>query len=320
MSSSPLVSILIPVYNAEQYIGQTLDCVFAQTYPNIEVIVVDDGSTDNSYCIAKQYESNQVKVLHQNNSGACCARNLAFEHCQGEYIQYLDGDDLLTNDKISSQIEYLQNCKDINAIATCPWRRFVSSLGDCPPEQQTVFKNYSSGIELLIDMLSGHGMMAVHSYLTPRKLIESAGPWNNSLKMNQDGEFFARVLLQSGELCFSPTPTAWYRSGLQNSISGRLSSTKCQSKLLALQEISRQIRNVEDSSRVRSALSYAFSHLAYISNLISDSTREEAFIEIQKLGIRGFLEKPRLMAIASHIFGLRNSLKMRRLMTFIKGN
>ena len=105
-SKTPLVSILIPLYNAEVYIAQTLDNCLAQTYPNIEIIVVDDGSTDGSLVIAQRYEAehDNIKVLTQPNSGATRARNLAFEHAKGEYIQYLDADDLMSSNKIASQM------------------------------------------------------------------------------------------------------------------------------------------------------------------------------------------------------------------------
>jgi glycosyltransferase involved in cell wall biosynthesis len=79
-----LVSILIPCYNSEKYISKTIESCLSQTYKNIEVIIVDDGSTDNSYQIAKSYESDRIKVYKQKNSGACRARNYAFELSRNE--------------------------------------------------------------------------------------------------------------------------------------------------------------------------------------------------------------------------------------------
>ena len=91
-----LVSILIPCYNAEKWLGETLDCCLRQTYKNIEVIFVDDGSTDNSLAIAREYEKkdNRIHVFAQPNSGGCRARNVVFEHSTGDYIMYLDATDL----------------------------------------------------------------------------------------------------------------------------------------------------------------------------------------------------------------------------------
>ena len=99
----PKVSILIPLYNSENYIEETIQSCLNQTYENIEIIIVDDGSTDKSLQIAKSFESGKLKVYSQPNSGACKARNLAFEKSIGDYIQYLDADDLLSENKIENQ-------------------------------------------------------------------------------------------------------------------------------------------------------------------------------------------------------------------------
>ena len=99
--SQPLVSILIPCYNSEKWLAETLESALAQTWQNKEIIVVDDGSTDSSLEIAKTFESNKVKVLRQDNRGASAARNLGLTNAQGDFIQYLDADDLLSEDKIS---------------------------------------------------------------------------------------------------------------------------------------------------------------------------------------------------------------------------
>ena len=99
------VSVLIPLFNSEKFIEQTIKCALSQSWQNKEVIIVDDGSTDKSLSIAKSYESEIVKVFSQTNRGAASARNLAFKRSSGDYIQYLDSDDLLSEDKIESQIQ-----------------------------------------------------------------------------------------------------------------------------------------------------------------------------------------------------------------------
>ena len=93
---TPLVSILIPAYNAEHWIADTIESALAQSWQHKEIVVVDDGSRDRTLAIARRYASSrQVKVISQSNSGACAARNNAFANCQGDYIQWLDADDLL---------------------------------------------------------------------------------------------------------------------------------------------------------------------------------------------------------------------------------
>src|SRR5438270_12906784 len=102
---TPLVSILIPAYNAEPWVGDTIKSALNQTWPRKEIIVVDDGSRDQTLQVVRQFASKDVSVVTQENQGASVARNRAFELCQGDYIQWLDADDLLGPDKIIRQME-----------------------------------------------------------------------------------------------------------------------------------------------------------------------------------------------------------------------
>lgn len=151
----PKVSILIPLYNSEKYIADTIQSALNQTYPNIEVIIVDDGSRDNSFSIAKQFESKQVTVLSQKNKGASTARNKAFENCTGELIQYLDADDLLHPDKIKLQVEEYYKHQNPDILLSGTWGRFTLDENQVQWEKQTLNKNYSQPIEWLIDAWNG---------------------------------------------------------------------------------------------------------------------------------------------------------------------
>src|SRR6185503_6994740 len=106
----PLVSILIPAYNAEEWIADTIESALAQTWPRKEIIVVDDGSSDLTLPTAKQFAAKSVQVVTQANQGASVARNTAYSLCQGDYIQWLDADDLLDPDKVEHQVRKLQDC------------------------------------------------------------------------------------------------------------------------------------------------------------------------------------------------------------------
>ena len=105
-----LVSIIIPVYNSEMYIKKCLNSVVSQTYKKLEIILVDDGSTDNSSQICDNYadNDNRIKVIHQSNGGQASARNNAIKFANGDYILYVDSDDILTVD----HVEYLVNLKE----------------------------------------------------------------------------------------------------------------------------------------------------------------------------------------------------------------
>src|SRR5690606_34102704 len=102
--SDQLVSIVIPVYNAEKYLEQTLASIYAQTYPHTEIIAVDDGSSDRSVEILRQHAP-RVRLVTQANAGAAAARNRGVREARGKWIAFLDADDLWTPDKLEKQLQ-----------------------------------------------------------------------------------------------------------------------------------------------------------------------------------------------------------------------
>ena len=102
----PLVSIIIPVYNVEKYLRQCLDSVLAQTYTNLEVILVDDGSTDLSNAICREYceEDSRFRLYRKENGGASSARNVGLDKSTGEYLYFLDSDDEISRDAIAKML------------------------------------------------------------------------------------------------------------------------------------------------------------------------------------------------------------------------
>ena len=102
------VSIIVPVYNLQDYIGQCVQSLISQTYTNLEIILIDDGSTDNSLPTLKSFarKDDRIVVLHQENNGAAAARNAGLKRASGEYIMFVDGDDSLSKDTISLNLKY----------------------------------------------------------------------------------------------------------------------------------------------------------------------------------------------------------------------
>ncbi|MBD2603495.1 glycosyltransferase family 2 protein [Scytonema hofmannii FACHB-248] len=130
MNKLPLVTVIIPVYNSAKFLAEALDSVFAQTYHPLEVIIVDDGSTDDSAKIAKTYPS--VRYLYQPNQGAATARNVGIASAEGELIALLDADDVWKPEKLSLQVEYLNQHPQIGILATKVYQFFESEV-ELPP-------------------------------------------------------------------------------------------------------------------------------------------------------------------------------------------
>src|SRR5262249_50107119 len=124
-TQKPLVSILIPAFNAEEWIAASINSAISQSWEHKEIIVVDDGSTDGTLSIARQFESESVRIVTQTNAGASAARNRAFSLSRGEYIQWLDADDLLAPDKISKQMEALSQCQGRRTVVSSAWGSFM---------------------------------------------------------------------------------------------------------------------------------------------------------------------------------------------------
>jgi len=207
------------MHNAELWIMECLESVYNQTYDNLEVIIVDDGSTDGSAKIACEIAKNNTKIISQSKKGASESRNRAFAESRGDYIQYLDADDLLSPNKISAQISLLLNYP--NKMAVCPtafWGNGISFNN--PVFSGEILIDTEDPIDFLIHLwgmgTNQIGMVQTNSWLTPRHIIENCGPWNPKLVFDEDGEFFTRALLQSQGVCVARQALNYYRKHFHN--------------------------------------------------------------------------------------------------------
>ncbi|MFV9483993.1 glycosyltransferase family 2 protein [Christiangramia sp. ASW11-125] len=228
--SLPLVSVLIPNFNSN-FLVETLQSVLDQTYENLEIIIVDDGSTNNSLSDINYLKSKKIKVFSQTNKGACAARNYAFSVCTGDYIQYLDADDILSLNKIEIQVEMLKKSSR-DAIASCSWVKFKDSPKNTEFQNFEINKDYSDPVNWLIDSWSGKGVGQTSIWLTPRHIIEKAGEWTEGLSINQDGEFFSRVLINASQIKYCESANVYYRSGNPESVSQSNNKNKLKAEAL----------------------------------------------------------------------------------------
>ncbi len=262
--NDPVVSILIPMFNSELYIAETLESCFAQTYKNIEIIVVDDGSTDNSLAIVRNYEknNNNIRVLSQSNRGACAARNLAFNNSVGSYIQYLDCDDLIPPRKIELQLDRLREIQFAEGVvAFSSFKHLRNGSLDRIPSR-LIDKDYDNPKELLINLTSTT-INLPHCYLTTRQLVEISGGWDESVSKNQDGEFFSRILFLSDKAVFVPDiEVTWRLTGTGISSTHSLESMK--SQLYVANKISDLILGFSDTDRAKTTCAAQYGWIAYL--------------------------------------------------------
>lgn len=253
---NPLVSILVPAFNAGPWIADSIRSALAQTWEPKEIIVVDDGSRDRTLEIAKQFESDVVRVVSQKNRGAAAARNLALSFSKGDYIQWLDADDLLSPDKIARQMEVLRARPNERALASCEFGRFIHN----PKRSKfvaTALWHDMSPAEFMRRKLGQNLFMQTAVWLVSRELTQKAGPWNTDMLTDDDGEYFGRVLMHSDEIRFVQDAKVYYRA----SGGGRLSYIGQSSRRLEAQWISMQLQigyleSLEDNERSRAACVY----------------------------------------------------------------
>jgi glycosyltransferase involved in cell wall biosynthesis len=287
MASNPKVSILIPLYNAEKYIAETIKSALNQTWPNIEVIIVDDGSTDNSYAIAKSFESDKVKVYQQENKWGSAARNKAFGHSSGEYIQYLDADDILAPTKIEEQMKLLLETNDPRAIANCRYARFKKDLSDAHKRIQKIDKSYENPIDWIVDSFNGKGTGLVSLWLTPRKIIEETGDWNEKLKFGDDGEFFCRALLNTSRIMHIPQTLFYYRD-TYSSVSKSRTIESAKMYLIMYDSISKAILPKYNNFETRKVIACQYSIFYFLFYPNYPDLLKEAEMIVKELGFKTF--------------------------------
>ena len=285
----PLVSILIPAYNAERWIMETLKSVVGQTWPHKEIIVVDDGSKDATVAVARQFESSTAKIVQQENGGPAAARNHAYRLSQGDYIQFIDADDLLSPDKIAEQIKILRESPS-RMLGICSWTYFQDGAD---PEQGLAEDGWpavdtDSPVEWLTELLGPQGrfwMVPHGAWLTPRAVAEDAGAWDETPSPDDDGEYFARVVLASAGIRRAAAGRFYYR---KRSAGGSWSSTRsARLQAGALYSLERKAEHLlarTDDLRAKRALANRFVQCAVEAYPYFPEITQRALEKAQELG------------------------------------
>jgi glycosyltransferase involved in cell wall biosynthesis len=311
-----LVSVIIPAFNAGKYLKECVNSVLNQTYPNIEIIIIDDGSTDGSTDFLKVSSClpPNLKLFSQSNKGACAARNLGIRKSKGEYIQFLDADDILSPDKIKNQMELLIG-KSSQVVTLCEWVIFHYDFKIIDRLTYEVFCNSPSGLDWLLRAWNNQEMIQPAAWLTHKRLILKAGDWNENLTINQDGEFFCRVLLNCKEVIFESKSKVYYRSPSAGNISRNKSRKSIESLLASYQSYEFEALRSEDSYRVRLALKKVYQKFIYdIFPRYPDLVKEaERLILNLNVDEKTYIGGPKFQRL-SKLIGFKNAIRLKRLL------
>jgi glycosyltransferase involved in cell wall biosynthesis len=247
-----LVSVLIPAYNVAPFVGATIQSALCQTWPRVEVIVVDDGSTDNTLSVARAFANRVAHVVTQPNSGAPAARNRALSLAQGQYIQWLDADDLLHPDKVGAQMRVACELGNSSVVLSGAFGTFYHRPTKAAFTPTALWRDLDP-VDYFLARFTKDVYFQTDAWLVSRELTEAAGPWTDFNSPDDDGEYFSRVVMKSAGVKFVENARSFYRIANLNGVSrGRSarsqtalyeSKAKCINYLLSL----------EDSDRTRAA-------------------------------------------------------------------
>lgn len=211
----PKVSVVMPCYNNAAYVRQAVDSVLQQDYPNIELIVVDDGSKDNSLEVLASY-GERIKVVSQPNQGPAAARNNGIRHATGDYIAFLDSDDLWLPGKLSAQLEFLQTNPDYIACF-CSWSVWdgnsTSGFNQPTTEQRLELQKDKSGW-LYLPLLEDSVIHTI-SVVIKQQTVTEVGFFNEEFRVGEDHDYWLR-LSRLGKIAKLKTVYALYRANPQS--------------------------------------------------------------------------------------------------------
>ncbi len=309
----PLVSILIPSYNAERWIADTVRSALAQTWEGKEIIIVDDGSSDNTVRIAKKFESKSLKIILQKNRGAPAARNKALSLAQGDYIQWLDHDDLLAHDKIALQLRAVENGDD-KTLLSGSFGMFYYRPQRAKFIQGPLWRNMTP-IEYFLTKFNGNTWMQTSVWLINRNLTEQAGPWREARSPDDDGEYMCRVVSASKGIKFVEEARSYWRVGNYGSMSKSRSRDSLEALLANTLRSIDHLLALEDSERTRRAsVKFIQDRLLWFLPEAPDLV-EKARLAALELGGRAELPKlPWKYRAVRKFCGLQAAMKLKQIL------
>lgn len=305
----PLVSIIVPVHNAASTVMECVKSLVNQSYQKTEIILCNDRSTDNSYDSIKHLLSDpRIAWISSDRPGACAARNTGFRHCSGDYIQFLDADDLMARNKLELQVHQIESCS--NPSQTVSFSALVQFRDGSPPESGERWHEkdvaFDKPLQLLCKILSSDQYIQTGQWLLSRRLAQQTGPWDESLVADQDGEYFARILQQAHTVLSCPEAVAYYRKAVAGQISSRKHASHFQSRLRAFETKLQMIRETTEPKILRAIVTKQCQWIATLSYPRSVTCSRQAIrmLEQYKCEFHPSFPTARLALIAK-LFGWR---------------
>ncbi|MCB8984693.1 MAG: glycosyltransferase [Ardenticatenaceae bacterium] len=299
------VSVIIPCYNAARWIGEAVHSCLTQTYQPVEIIVVDDGSTDESLEILQGFDQ-KIRLEIGPRRGGNHARNLGFALSRGEYIQFLDADDFLLSEKIAYQVAFLE---EMGAdVVYGDWRHQNEMLEGTPTLGPIQFPGDQE--DIIAALLSGW-WTANLSILFRRSAVIAAGGWDETLQVGQDRDFFLSVALTGADIRYQPGCYSIYRryGDVTVSTSSRQRWLDNHEKILQKAE-----RLLKDSGQwtpyYRQALAHSYFHVARNYYDRDKTKQQHLYQKVVQLDPHYSPQESRLYNTAYRLMGFQHAEKL----------
>ncbi|MEX2396948.1 MAG: glycosyltransferase, partial [Balneolales bacterium] len=185
LPKTPLVTIVIPTYNHGQFIGEAIESIFAQDYKNYEIVIIDDGSLDNTEEVVSNYEG--IKYLKQKNQGLSASRNIGLQNSKGEYITFLDADDVLQPNAITTNVQHFTKNKNCAFVSGNHKRIAVDGREIAPPQISYISSNHYEAF-LKGNYIGMHGTVMYN-----KKILLEEGGFNTNLAVCEDYDLYLRL-------------------------------------------------------------------------------------------------------------------------------
>ncbi|MBA3848434.1 MAG: glycosyl transferase family 2 [Opitutus sp.] len=262
---NPLVSVVIPCRNAAPWVEQTIASVLLQTHRPLEIIAVDDQSTDATPSLLQRHAESGpglFRLVRGEGRGAAAARNRGFAVSRGAYVKFLDADDLLSPDTVAAQVSALATRP--RHVAHSAWARFRDSPDEARFVPRAGWHDSAEPLDWICETWEDtEPMYQCGMFLLPRPLLEQAGPWDERLTLIDDFEFFTRVILNSAGIVHTPQARLFYRSSLPDSLSGQRSRRAWESAVLSTRLATGHVLQRENSPRTRRLAANMFQQLVH---------------------------------------------------------
>lgn len=315
----PLISVIVPIYNVEKYLNQCVDSIIGQTYQNIELILVDDGSPDNCGKICDEYATidNRVKVIHQDNGGVADARNAGILACRGDYILFVDSDDYWgTKCFLMKIVEILRESNFGIDVITFNCTNYFEEKNIFIADNRLLDKlllTNKSNIEIL-EILIQHDIFAARPWnkCIRKELIKDNHLFFKKGLLSEDIEWSGRLLACIKSIDISDEVSYTYRKGRKGSFTSSVGVKTIKDTLNTIDNAILYAKSIKNEKMTRIYLSFfAFQYITLlisINSIIEKSDKTDLFKKISSMSFLlnyNLNKKVRNVQMMSNIFGLK---------------